>query len=356
MINKRLFEHYRIDTTKNLGIRERCGRPFDTVLIDKQGSCYACECQSWLPQSIGNLQIRTLKEILEGEMRRHMQGSIQDGTYRYCNEHQCTYLRSGNMDFNDVEKFSPYANMNLRLAIDDSCNLRCPSCRKSMIFHKQGSAYNLGIKLADRINDWLYKYDKSVQVHIGSDGDPFASHVYRHFMEHTPEQDNIKYSILTNGLMFKEFHTRVPYVIRNLDELGVSIDGASRETYEKLRLGGKWEKILEALESIAEQKQKHGFRFILHYVVQKDNYHEMEDIIDLGQQYGADRVWLNKIEDWGTLDDYSSQNIWGTKDFQKHLERVMSRMHETDDRFIECPTLITDAARHRPRSIPKDHL
>jgi MoaA/NifB/PqqE/SkfB family radical SAM enzyme len=91
-------------------------------------------------------------------------------------------------------------------------------------------------------------------------------------------------------------------------------------------------------------------------VVQKDNYHEMEDIIDLGQQYGADRVWLNKIEDWGTLDDYSSQNIWGTKDFQKHLERVMSRMHETDDRFIECPTLITDAARHRPRSIPKDRL
>ena len=52
--------------------------------------------------------------------------------------------------------------------------------------------------------------------------------------------------------MFKEFHTRVPYVINNLNELGVSIDGASKDTYEKLRLGGKWEKINENLECISK--------------------------------------------------------------------------------------------------------
>ena len=76
MINKRLFEHYDIDTNKNLQIKTRCPRPFDTVLIDKQGSCYACECQSWLPQSIGNLQIQTLSEILQSKMAEHLQSSI----------------------------------------------------------------------------------------------------------------------------------------------------------------------------------------------------------------------------------------------------------------------------------------
>ena len=99
-------------------------------------------------------------------------------------------------------------------------------------------------------------------------------------MEQTPERDNIKYSILTNGLMFKEFHTKVPYVINNLQELGVSIDGASKETYEKLRLGGNWDKIRENLDCIAELKEKHNFRFTLFFVVQKDNYHEMEDITE----------------------------------------------------------------------------
>jgi len=346
MINTRLFERYKIDTRKDLGIRSHCPRPKDTILIDKMGSCYACECQSWLPQSIGNLQIKSLQEIIGSDMHQHLQSSITDGTYRYCNEHQCSYIKS-----NAVLHGQPDRIQHLRLAIDDSCNLRCPSCRKSLIFHKEGSTYNLGIRLADKINDWLHSYRHAIQVHIGSDGDPFASHVYRHFMEQTPERDNIKYSILTNGLMFKEFHQKVPYVINNLQELGVSIDGATKETYEKLRLGGKWEKIIEGLECMSEQKRKHGFRFILHFVVQKDNYHEMETIIDLGEQYGADRVWLNKIEDWGTSDDFHTQNIWGTTDYKEQFSKVVQRIHSrNNDRFIECPTLITEAARNRNKN------
>ena len=301
MINQRLFDHYKINTTKDLKIKNRCPRPYDTILIDKQGSCYACECTSWLPQSIGNLQVKSLEEIIGSDMHQHLQSSITDGTYRYCNEHQCSYIKTNWFD-------EPTSGIkHLRLAIDDSCNLRCGSCRKGMIFHKEGSAYNLGIRLADRINEWLYHYKHPIQVHIGSDGDPFASHVYRHFMEQTPERDNIKYSILTNGLLFKEFHTRVPYVIRNLNELGVSIDGASKDTYEKLRLGGRWDRVNENLQSIADVKAKHNFKFILYFVVQKDNHHEMDDMLALGEQYGADRVNFSMIEDWGVLPDFKSK-------------------------------------------------
>ena len=351
MINQRLFDHYGIDTQKDLGISTICPRPFDTVLIDRRGSCYACECQSWLPQSIGNLQIKSLDEIIDqSQIRKHLQDSIEKGSYRYCNSKQCSWLLGE--DFQHFRNTVP-SNIisNLRLAIDDSCNLRCPSCRKGMIFHTEDSAYNLGIRLADKINDWLNNHEHPIKVHMGSDGDPFASHVYRHFMEQTPERDNIKYSILTNGLMFKEFHAKVPCVISNLQDLGVSIDGASKETYEKLRLGGKWEKITEGLECIAELKQKHDFRFILHFVVQKDNYHEMEAIIDLGERYGADHVWLNKIQDWGTNDDFTTQNIWGTPDYKKQFSKVLKRIHSRiNDRFIECPTLINEVARHRNKN------
>ncbi len=339
MINQRLFDHYGIDTAKDLAIAKRCPRPKDTILIDKQGSCYACECTSWLPQSIGNLQIKSLEEIIGSDMHQHLQSSIADGTYRYCNEHQCSYIKSGAVLHGQPERIQ-----HLRLAIDDSCNLRCPSCRKNMIFHKEGSAYNLGIRLADKINDWLHNYEHPIQVHIGSDGDPFASHVYRHFMDQTPERDNIKYSILTNGLMFKDFAPRVPYVIRNLNELGVSIDGATKETYEKLRLGGRWEKINENLEHISQLKQEHGFRFIMHYVVQKENYHEMEDIIMLGKKYNADRVWLNKMEDWNVLDNFKEMDIFDPEhplhlDYQERLESIKPYMGFEKKPIVETPTL-----------------
>jgi MoaA/NifB/PqqE/SkfB family radical SAM enzyme len=344
-INQRLFDHYGIDTTKDLKIEKRCPRPFDTVLIDKKGSCYACECQSWLPQSIGNLQVKPLGEIIGSIVHTHLQDSITDNTYRYCNEKQCSYLRGGRLMDSDANEVR-----HLRLAIDDSCNLKCPSCRKSMIFHKEGSAFNLGIRLADRINDWLHHDAGPVQVHIGSDGDPFASHVYRHFMEQTPRRDNIKYSILTNGLMFRDFHTRVPHVITNLRELGVSIDGATKETYEKLRLGGRWDKINENLECISKLKEQHDFRFILHFVVQRDNYHEMDAIVDLGERFGADRVWLNQIEDWGTMDDFERQAVWNMDEYRQHLDKLVARVRQREDRFIECPTLISEAVRYRNRN------
>jgi len=338
-INRRLFDHYGIDTHKDLGIAKRCPRPWDTILIDKRGSCFACECQSWLPQSIGNLQLQDLSEIVQSKMAERLRSSIKDATYRYCNNNQCAWLL-------DKKNPPPWHTQtpetkikHLRLAIDDSCNLRCPSCRKSMIFHKAGSAYKLGITLADKINEWLYNCTRPLQVHIGSDGDPFASHVYRHFMEQTPERNNIKYSILTNGLMFREFHARVPYVISNLKELGVSIDGASKETYEKLRLGGKWEKVLQGLECISKLKQIHNFRFILHFVVQKENYHEMGAILDLGRQYGADRVWLNRITDWQTFADFNYHDVVAPthpehRQFQEQFELI-----KTPDNFVEYATL-----------------
>ena len=318
MINQRLFDHYGIDTTKNLNIKNKCPRPFDTVLIDKQGSCYACECTSWLPQSVGNLQLKSLGEIIGSDMHQHLQGSITDGTYRFCNEHQCSYIKSGTTQWEG----QPGGIQHLRLAIDDSCNLRCPSCRKGMIFHKEGSAYNLGIRLADKINDWLLTFHYPMQVHIGSDGDPFASHVYRHFMQHTPQRDNIRYSMLTNGLMFREFCGTVPHIINNLQELGVSIDGASKETYEKLRLGGKWNKILEGLEYMAVLKKKHHFRFNLHMVVQQENWHEMENMLELVHKYGVDMVYFNKIEDWNTGIDFKSQNFTQFDEFKNIIYKV----------------------------------
>jgi MoaA/NifB/PqqE/SkfB family radical SAM enzyme len=351
MIDQRLFDHYGIDTHKDLKIGKRCPRPYDTVLIDKRGSCYACECTSWLPQSLGNLQVKSLDEIInKSPVRGHLQNSIEDGSYRYCNNRQCSWLLAGEYDF--FEEGVPEDRIkNLRLAIDDSCNLRCPSCRKDMIFHKEGSGYRLGIRLADRINEWLYGYQTPLQVHIGSDGDPFASHVYRHFMEHTPRKENIKYSILTNGLMFKEFYHKVPHVIGNLDELGVSIDGASRNTYEKLRLGGKWDKIQEGLQCISELRQESNFKFTLHFVVQKDNYHEMNDMIDMAKKFRADRVWLNKIQDWSVMGDFASQHIWDSKDYKGELAKVLKRIRAEDDgsvedRFIECPTLISEDQRY----------
>jgi len=345
VINPRLFDWYGIDTTKNLGMTTYCPRPYDTVLIDKQGSCYLCECTSWLPQSVGNLHIQSLEDIVNSPTARELQGSIADGSYRYCNNQQCSYLLNTRKETKQRETVLPNKQIkNIRLAIDDSCNLRCPSCRQKLIFFKTGKNYTDKIALADKISRWLQTIDHLIKIHIGSDGDPLASHVYRYFMNHSPKKNNIKYSILTNALLFKEFHTQIPYVIQNLSELGVSIDGASQETYEKLRLGGKWDKINENLECIAKLKKKYNFKFKLHFVVQKDNYHEMEDIVLLGKKYNADRVWLSRIQNWNSFKNFEEHNIFSTAHplhtkYQEQLIKLEKFIKILDSDIVEEATL-----------------
>jgi len=322
MINQRLFDHHGIDTEKNLKIDKRCARPFDTILIDKRGSCFVCECQSWLPQSVGNLQLLKLSEILGSSVRRAMQESVSDGTYRYCNQDQCSYIRNGYID----DTPAPHLK-NLRLAIDDSCNLRCPSCRKGMIFHKDGPNYDLGMRLADRVIEWLDTREQPITVHIGSDGDPFASQVYRYFMDKLPKKKSLKYSILTNGLLFKEFHYRIPHVLSNLLTMGVSVDGASAETYEKLRLGGKWQKILDALDFIGSVKNTYHFKYDIHMVVQQDNHHEIDRMVELCIRYGVDRLYLNQIQDWHTGIDFKKQTFTSNTRFNETVTRVLRKYH-----------------------------
>ena len=345
MINQRLFDWYGIDTKKNLGLSSFCPRPFDTVLIDKQGSCYLCECTSWLPQSVGNLHIQTLEHIIKSPMAEKLQNSIKDGSYRYCNNKQCSYLLDTREETKSWPNSLPDNKIkNIRLAIDDSCNLSCPSCRTHRIFEKDKFQLRKRYQLADRIIEYVRSQDHNINIHVGSDGDPFASLVYRYFVKKIKDLANVRFSIQTNGLLVKKMCGRHTELFEKLNVLNVSIDGATKETYEKLRRGGSYEKIIENLESVRELKTRYNFQFILHFVVQLENYHEMPAIVELAEKYGADRIWLNKITNWNTFDNFDSKNVDDpthpeNRSYLEIARRLKEKSKTYSTRFIEMPTL-----------------
>ena len=68
----------------------------------------------------------------------------------------------------------------------------------------------------------------------------------------------------------------------------------------------------------------------------------MEKIVDLGEQYGADRVCLNKIEDWGTMDDFKEHNIFDpTHNEHAQYQTLVDNLKQRGERnnLIEAPTL-----------------
>jgi len=341
VINSRLFDWYNIDINKNLNIKKRCPRPFDTVLIDKQGSCYLCECTSWLPQSVGNLQIKNLEEIIESNIAMELQQSILDNSYRYCNNKHCAYLLdykgTDPWEFNEPVKQIKH----IRLAVDDSCNLSCPSCRTKKIFYKNGGTFDKRIKLINKILKFLESQTHGIQVHIGSDGDPFASLVYRYFMLKTKHFQNLKYSIQTNGLLIKKNFHKFKHITDNLTQIGISIDGATKQTYENLRQGGVWEKIIENLEFLKTIK---NFKIHFHFVVQQKNYHEIEQFIDLGIKYNVDKIFFNRITDWNTLSNFNTHAIADkthpkNKKLLEILDKISNTIYDKKD-FVEFRSLL----------------
>jgi len=260
-----------------------------------------------LPQSVGNLNLQSLDTILQSQTAKILQDSIIDNSYAFCNNKQCSYLLD-NAQLAWPETAPTKQIKNIRLAIDQSCNLSCPSCRNRLIFDKDKIQLKRKFKIVDKIIQYISQQSHNITIHIGSDGDPFASLVYRYFMDQTKNLSNVKFTIQTNGLLIKKKYERFQYLFKNLNVLNISVDGATKKTYEKLRRGGSWEKIIENFNFIKSIKK--NFKIYVHMVVQQENWTEMPLMLTFGKKYNVDKIFFNKIQNWNTELDYSKQTFF----------------------------------------------
>lgn len=324
---------------KNLNIKTRCPKPFDTITIDKDGNCFACECSGWLPVVVGNLKVQTLEEIVGGERIRQVQATILDGTYANCKEELCSWLLDERPEKKLWTNKSPVSKLKqLRLGIDDSCNLSCPSCRKTKIFEKRGVRLKSRLKIAEKIIAYIRQITDPIKIHIGSDGDPFASLVYRYFLKNSPRKSNISFSIQTNGLLIEKMYMKNKWLFDHLDTVGLSVDGCSEEVYEKLRRGGKFRILISNLEFLAKIKKHHRFQIVFHCVVQKENVHQLEDYTKFAEGFLADKIWFNKIVDWKTYADFEKEDVSLKNNKYHHvLKEQLGKIR--NHRLVEFPTL-----------------
>lgn len=324
---------------KNLNIKTRCPKPFDTITIDKDGNCFACECSGWLPVVVGNLKVQTLEEIINGDRLNTVQSTILDGTYAHCNETLCSYLLDVRPEKKTWTTNSPLKNLKqLRLGFDDSCNLSCPSCRKTKIFEKRGVRLKSRFRIADKIVAYIKQTTDPIMIHIGSDGDPFASLVYRYFLKHCPRKSNISFSIQTNGLLIEKMYAKNKWIFDRLDTIGLSIDGCTKEVYEKLRRGGAFEKLKKNLAFLVGIKKRHNFQIIFHCVVQKKNVQQIEQYTKFASEFCADKIWFNRIVDWKTYENFEDQDV-ALEDHQYHhiLKTQLEKIKH--NKLVEFPTL-----------------
>lgn len=193
----------------------------------------------------------------------------------------------------------------IRLTVESTniCNLRCPACHTGdgRVGRKRG---HMPIALFE----WLLRElgPTLLEVELHDWGEPLLGRNTFACIERAAAY-GISTTVNTNFSIPFDAESADRLVSTGLTLLGVSIDGATQETYEKYRVRGDLRRVLENCRLVAAAKRRlHSETPTLHfgYHVFPHNVHEVEAARALADEIGMDfsptRGWVIGQEDAST--------------------------------------------------------
>jgi MoaA/NifB/PqqE/SkfB family radical SAM enzyme len=287
------------DRTHKTGIKHYCNFPYKVITIGPGGDCFLCQCDGWLPISVGRItDFKDLHEVWNTTLAIKLQKDISSKKFTYCSVDSC------NIKKQDVILDRFFIGLNF----DESCNLACPTCRKSKINNITGEKFDKKIKIAEHISKLISNFKQPLDIKLSGNGDPFASLIYRNILMNTVPDPNHNYYLLTNGLLLKKLLLKTK-IYPQIVSIDISVDAGDKETYEQVRLGGEWKVLIENLDFLKTLEKK--IRVNLNMVVHKNNMSSILNFVSLVTKYN----WtgrISKIENWGTFDTkkWQEQNVF----------------------------------------------
>jgi len=221
--------------------------------------------------------------------------------------------RLGNI-FNAVRRYSHPTIFSVEINV--SCNLRCPECA-------------LGGNLIKRKKELLNFSDFKI---IADKVKPFCKYMYIMIWgEPLLNKDIIlminyaskftKTSISTNGMLVTD-ESAEKIIKSGLTDLIVSVDGASKEVYEKYRVGGDFKKAIHALEVLAYYNNKNGrmVNIIPQFIVFKHNQHEIEKFEIICNTLGLMPSFKSPYIHKGSIFENSDDPFFSRETFDNEIE------------------------------------
>lgn len=156
----------------------------------------------------------------------------------------------------------------LMLVLTTKCNLSCIMCSRA----RYGQNSTISYDLIKQIRS-LFPYLEGIDW---QGGEVFLVDYFKEFFLESAKFKNIRQSIITNGLLIDEDWANL--FAQTRASLTYSIDATTKETYEYIRRGSKFEDLLRSLQIVNEINRKYNNSIELHMnvVVMKSNYKQLD--------------------------------------------------------------------------------
>ena len=174
------------------------------------------------------------------------------------------------------------------------CNLRCPLCTTGSGEMKREN----GKMSLDTFNQIITKMgDDLFFLLLYHQGEPYIN---KHFLDFIKlaKTKNIYCTTSTNAHYFSDEIINET-IDSGLDSMIVSLDGITQESYEKYRVKGNVDKVINGMRRFMEIKQERKSNtplIALQFLVMKHNETELPAIKDLAKEIGVDRLLIKNIE------------------------------------------------------------
>ena len=314
-----------------LGKKLRCRVPFEHLMFFPNGDVCTC-CPALVNHyTLGNIFEQSYDEIWNGEKARVFRQSVIDGDYKFCNLNSCLTLKNlkNNSMYNCSDEdwqraLSAKMPKEVHFNIDTNCNVRCIMCRDKNLNMKEWTS-----KYGEIIDSVLIPLlQEANQIYIDGAGELFASELCKKILlKITTTYPNIKINMITNGILASPENFEKYNLYGHISSLEVSMHALTKETYNKIVLGGDYDKVMANLKFLSELKQNNGIKwFWLNFVVNAYNYQEMVGFQKFANSIGA-MVNFWEYRKWGSakLDEkYDEVAVFESyhKDYQKYLEVI----------------------------------
>jgi radical SAM protein with 4Fe4S-binding SPASM domain len=148
----------------------------------------------------------------------------------------------------------------------------------------------------DDVGDYIY------QVQFWNQGEPFINKYFLDFVKFAKSK-GVMTQTSTNGHFIRTDEIAEEVINSGLDQIIFSMDGTNQETYEKYRVGGNYNLVIETLGRLSKAKEKLKSKtplIELQFLVFKHNQDEIENIVEIAKRHKVNRLAFKTAQVYST--------------------------------------------------------
>ena len=188
-----------------------------------------------------------------------------------------------------------YLPLTMDIEPTTGCNFRCTMCDVSS---PNWVTKNMKIDTFKKLIDMNKQL---IQIKLQGMGEPFVNKNYIDFVNYAAKY-GIFVQFVTNGSLLTDKVIDQIYNATNISKINVSIDGATSEVFEKIRVRSNFNLIVNNTSKLIKKIKLKKIRPILSALslIQKENFHEAKKIMILCKDLGFDDLSFQvQMTGWG---------------------------------------------------------